>query len=458
MLLSRAGVLGILQQFLGAGVLLPDPGELFLAVDVLKPDVLVDGFGSGGCVPGRSRQGRKQAGEQHAVVVIGPCKQHRRRGSKSHERSTVRQDADTLDAVGTSQSIRTAVIGAGPRGTSVLERLLANWRSPRRPPPDPAHRRGRPLPGGPRPCVAARPVAAVPDEHAVLLPHNRPQDPELARPSRRAPPSTSGGTRSSRHPLPVPDGGRTGRAVPARHGGLPQPGASTAATCAPRWRLLLSHLPDGITVGFHQASAASVRPSAADRAAPGEPRANRIRRRARRRDGAHRRLGGAGPGPRRSPPERRTERAAGSRRGTGADVLSAGRARGRGLVRVPAGEPVLVRGMGLNFFDVMGQLTEGRGGKFVRRRRRRTRLPALRPGTAHSCRLPPRHPLPDQGNPLRLLPRRRLAAVPDRARDREGSRTSASGRPSTTISGRSCTAMPCGPTIQRWCARSRRRL
>ena len=32
--------------------------------------------------------------------------------------------------------------------------------------------------------------------------------------------------------------------------------------------------------------------------------------------------------------------------------------------RVPAGKPVLVRGMGLNFFDVMGQLTEGRGGRF----------------------------------------------------------------------------------------------
>ncbi len=32
--------------------------------------------------------------------------------------------------------------------------------------------------------------------------------------------------------------------------------------------------------------------------------------------------------------------------------------------KVPAGEPVLVRGMGLNFFDVMGQLTEGRGGSF----------------------------------------------------------------------------------------------
>lgn len=34
---------------------------------------------------------------------------------------------------------------------------------------------------------------------------------------------------------------------------------------------------------------------------------------------------------------------------------------------VPGGEPVLVRGMGLNFFDVMGQLTEGRGGRFERR-------------------------------------------------------------------------------------------
>ncbi|WP_125616082.1 FAD/NAD(P)-binding protein [Specibacter cremeus] len=31
---------------------------------------------------------------------------------------------------------------------------------------------------------------------------------------------------------------------------------------------------------------------------------------------------------------------------------------------VPAGETVLVRGMGLNFFDVVGQLTEARGGRF----------------------------------------------------------------------------------------------
>lgn len=32
--------------------------------------------------------------------------------------------------------------------------------------------------------------------------------------------------------------------------------------------------------------------------------------------------------------------------------------------QIPAGETVLVRGMGLNFFDVVGQLTEGRGGAF----------------------------------------------------------------------------------------------
>ncbi|WP_285727166.1 FAD/NAD(P)-binding protein [Psychromicrobium xiongbiense] len=33
--------------------------------------------------------------------------------------------------------------------------------------------------------------------------------------------------------------------------------------------------------------------------------------------------------------------------------------------QIPAGEPVLVRGMGLNFFDLLSQWTEGRGGRFV---------------------------------------------------------------------------------------------
>ncbi len=34
--------------------------------------------------------------------------------------------------------------------------------------------------------------------------------------------------------------------------------------------------------------------------------------------------------------------------------------------QLPAGVTILVRGMGLNFFDVLGQLTEGRGGRFER--------------------------------------------------------------------------------------------
>lgn len=34
--------------------------------------------------------------------------------------------------------------------------------------------------------------------------------------------------------------------------------------------------------------------------------------------------------------------------------------------RLPARKPVLVRGLGLNFFDIITHLTEGRGGKFVR--------------------------------------------------------------------------------------------
>jgi hypothetical protein len=36
------------------------------------------------------------------------------------------------------------------------------------------------------------------------------------------------------------------------------------------------------------------------------------------------------------------------------------------LADVPAGEPVILRGMGLNFFDYMALFTEGRGGGFVR--------------------------------------------------------------------------------------------
>ena len=86
---------------------------------------------------------------------------------------------------------------------------------------------------------------------------------------------------------------------------------------------------------------------------------------------------------------------------------------------VPAVKPVLVRGMGLNFFDAMGQLTEGRGGRFLPGDGRRAQLPSLRPRTAHHRGLAARHPVPGQGDPRRLLPRRRDAEVLHRKRPGE---------------------------------------
>ncbi|MEU9396368.1 FAD/NAD(P)-binding protein [Streptomyces sp. NPDC048324] len=48
------------------------------------------------------------------------------------------------------------------------------------------------------------------------------------------------------------------------------------------------------------------------------------------------------------------------------------------LSALPAGEPVLMRGLGLNFFDGMALLTQGRGGTFVRRAGRLTYRPSGR--------------------------------------------------------------------------------
>jgi len=48
------------------------------------------------------------------------------------------------------------------------------------------------------------------------------------------------------------------------------------------------------------------------------------------------------------------------------------------LSALPAQQPVLVRGLGLNFFDGMALLTQGRGGRFVRRAGRLTYLPSGR--------------------------------------------------------------------------------
>ncbi len=255
------------------------------------------------------------------------------------------------------------MIGAGPRGTSVLERLLANW-----------------VPAGPHqtlhidvvdPYPAGPGHVWQPGQSRLYLMNTQsfyptivPQGPELARPiaghtfdqwrrlQRRHPdPSLTADERDELSRLGAAD--FPSRAIYGRY-------------LRSTLELLLSHLPDGITVDFHQASAASVRPSAADSSGAG---------------------GTAAP----------TGFVVGLDDGTALTVdsvvLALGHVEARlsaeqnklqaaaaelGLTyfppaapadvdwsRVPAGEPVLVRGMGLNFFDVMGQLTEGRGGRFV---------------------------------------------------------------------------------------------
>jgi hypothetical protein len=118
---------------------------------------------------------------------------------------------------------------------------------------------------------------------------------------------------------------------------------------------LLERLPDGVTVRFHETSAESVVPSGdgtfdVGLAAGGSLQTDSV-------------VLALGHIPSRLNPEQRELQSSAARLGlrylppaVPADV---------DWDVVPGGEPVLVRGMGLNFFDALGQLTEGRGGKFI---------------------------------------------------------------------------------------------
>ncbi|MDQ1595800.1 MAG: hypothetical protein QOH40_2356 [Arthrobacter pascens] len=118
---------------------------------------------------------------------------------------------------------------------------------------------------------------------------------------------------------------------------------------------LLAVLPDGVTVDFHETEATAVRPVGdgkfdVDLAGRGTLSADSV-------------VFALGHLDSRLSPEQRQLQAGAVQLGlryfppaAPADV---------DWSAVPARETVLVRGMGLNFFDVMGQLTEGRGGKFV---------------------------------------------------------------------------------------------
>lgn len=292
--------------------------------------------------------------------------------------------ADTLDAVGKSKSIRTAIIGAGPRGTSVLERLLAHAAAHAAAHSGPASLHIDvidPYPAGPGHVWQPRQSRLYLMNTQSFYPTVIPEDPRLA-------PPVAGTTfdrwraRQQREPMPALT--LDERSELAALGSRDFPSRALYGRYL-RCTLdeLTAKLPDGVTVNFHETTAVSVRPSRDGTAGtPGDGAPGDGSQGDGTPDGTTLSTGTfdvglAGGGSltvdsvvlalghlaSRLNPEQRELQAAAAQLGLSyfppavpADVDWAA---------IPAGEPVLVRGMGLNFFDAMGQLTEGRGGKFI---------------------------------------------------------------------------------------------
>jgi hypothetical protein len=254
--------------------------------------------------------------------------------------------------VGTSQNIRTAIIGAGPRGTSVLERLLAHC----------AAQPGSaalhidvidPYPAGPG-------HVWQPDQSRLFLMNTQsfyptviPEDPALAPPVAGTS-FNAWRVRQHQHPLPSLTADERSELAVLGPGDFPSR-ALYGRYLSCTLEELTERLPDGVTLEFHGTSAVSVHPSGdgtfdVGLAAGGSLRTDSV-------------VLALGHIPTRLNPEQRELQSSAARMGlrylppaVPADV---------DWQEIPAGEPVLVRGMGLNFFDAMGQLTEGRGGKFT---------------------------------------------------------------------------------------------
>jgi hypothetical protein len=270
--------------------------------------------------------------------------------------------------VAISQSIRTALIGAGPRGTSVLERLLANWSAAR-----PAGARLHidvidPFPAGPghvwQPGQSRLYLMNTQSFYPTLVP----EDTGLAAPVAG---TTFDRWRTAQQHSPLPELSDDERAELAVLGSGDFPSrAIYGRYLRSTLEELLAALPDGVTVEMHQATATAARRQPDGRF---EVELDPVELDGGGLDGGGLNDGGTltvdsvvlalGHLASRLSPEQRELQAAAAQFGlrylppaVPADV-------DWGVI--PAQEPVLVRGMGLNFFDVMGQLTEGRGGKFV---------------------------------------------------------------------------------------------
>ena len=254
--------------------------------------------------------------------------------------------------MGTTQQIRTAIIGAGPRGTSVLERLLAHA----------AARPGRaalhvdvidPYPAGPGHVWQPGQSRLYLMNTQAFYPTLIPEDPALAPPVAG---TTFNGWRARQQHRPMPSLTTEEKSELAALGSGDFPSRAIYGRYL-RCTLeeLLARTPDGVTVRFHETSAESVVPSGDGTFDVGLADGGSLRT-----DSVVLALGHI---PSRLNPEQRELQSSAARLGlrylppaVPADV---------DWDAVPGGEPVLVRGMGLNFFDALGQLTEGRGGKFI---------------------------------------------------------------------------------------------
>ena len=251
-----------------------------------------------------------------------------------------------------SQSNRAVIIGAGPRGTSVLERLLAHTAA--------AGRLVRlhidvvdPYPAGPghvwQPGQSRLFLMNTQSFYPTLIP----EDPALPAPVAG---TTFDQWRLLQQQDPLPALTDDERAEIAVLGSRDFPSrALYGRYLRSTLEEVLAKAPDGVTIEFHETSALWVRPAGDAMFDVGLAAGETIR--------ANSVVFALGHIPSRLNPEQRDLQDSAARLGlqyfppaAPADV---------DWCRVPAGEPVLVRGMGLNFFDTMGQLTEGRGGKFV---------------------------------------------------------------------------------------------
>ena len=250
-----------------------------------------------------------------------------------------------------SQTKRVALIGAGPRGTSVLERLLANWAADTQPGATLRIEVVDPYPAGSGHVWQPEQSRLYLMNTQSFYPTLIPEDSELA-------PPLAGGSFDQWREARRRDGMGLNDAEKAELATLESHDFPSRALYGRYLRQtlagLLERLPDGVEVTFHQTLALAARPVEdgfdVELANGGTLTVGSV-------------VLALGHIESRLSPEQRSFKSAADEQGLlyfppapPADV---------DWQAVPDNEPVLVRGMGLNFFDVMGQLTEGRGGKFV---------------------------------------------------------------------------------------------